>query len=150
MSQPIWIEAETSGEAAQLVESLTRHGIHGVAVTAGERFYVRIPSTRERTPELLRDVSVALEHARRRPPASPESGPASAGGQPLRLSTSLGRELKRLAASPVHEVERLEREAAAGESPATPAILIAGIALSLWTLVLLVVLMAVVLAHLLV
>lgn len=150
MSEPIWIEAETSGEAAELVDSLTRHGIHGVSVTAGDRFYVRIPSTRERTPELLRDVSVALERARRRPPARPDSGSAPAGGEPLRLSTALGRELKRLARSPVHEVERLEREAAAGESPATPAILIAGMALSLWTLVLLVVVTAVVLAHLLV
>ena len=47
MSEPIWIEAETSSEAAELVETLTRHGIRGVAVAAGERFFVRIPGSRE-------------------------------------------------------------------------------------------------------
>ena len=149
MSEPIWIEAETGSEAAELVETLTRHGIRGVAVTAGDRFFVRIPGSRERTPELLRDVSAALEHARRRPPAAsePTRGPGANGDTPLHLSTALGRELKRLATSPVHEVERLEREAAAGESPATPAILIAGMAVSLWTLVLVMVVTAVVIAH---
>jgi hypothetical protein len=148
MSEPIWIEVETNGEGVQLVETLARHGIRGVSVTAGERFYVRIPASRERTPELLRDVAVAIERSRAGARRSELRLPTAGTDDVARLSSTLRLELERLGRSPLREVERLEREADAGVSPATPAILIAGMALSLWTFVALVVLTAVVVAHL--
>jgi hypothetical protein len=61
----------------------------------------------------------------------------------------LARELGRLGRHPLREVTRLEHEAAAGESPATPLILITGIALILWSIVVLVAATAFVSAHLL-
>ena len=56
-----------------------------------------------------------------------------------RISSELALELRRLGSHPLHEVARLEREALAGESPATPVILIVGMALALWSFVAIVV-----------
>jgi hypothetical protein len=70
------------------------------------------------------------------------------GGEDLRLSSELRRELKRLRSHPIRELGRLEHEADAGENPAALAILIAGMALSLWTFVALVVVAALLFAHL--
>ena len=56
-----------------------------------------------------------------------------------RISSELALELRRLGSHPLHEVARLEREALAGESAATPMILIIGMAVALWSLVALVV-----------
>ena len=60
------------------------------------------------------------------------------GQGPQTLSGELRVELRRLGAHQGREVRRLEHEAATGENPATPAIVIAGLAVSLWTLVALV------------
>jgi hypothetical protein len=57
----------------------------------------------------------------------------------LHLSGVLLHEAGRLASHPLCEVGRLERDAAAGENAATPAILILGMALFAWALVALVV-----------
>ena len=64
------------------------------------------------------------------------------------VSSELALELRRLASHPRHEVERREREALAGESAATPMILIIGMAVALWSLVALVVGAAVVATYL--
>jgi hypothetical protein len=55
--------------------------------------------------------------------------------QDAHVSSELALELRRLGSHPLHEVARLEREALAGESPATPMILIVGMALALWSFV---------------
>ena len=47
--------------------------------------------------------------------------------QEFTLHTEVGQEAKRLATHPVQEVERLEREAAAGETDMTPVIVIGGV-----------------------
>jgi len=60
-------------------------------------------------------------------------------GESADVSSELALELKRLGSHPLREVARLEREARAGENPATPLILIVGMALGLWGLVALVV-----------
>jgi hypothetical protein len=57
----------------------------------------------------------------------------------LHLSVELPQEAGRLASHPAREVGRLEHEAEAGESAATPAILIVGMAIVAWALVALVV-----------
>ena len=67
----------------------------------------------------------------------------------VRLAPTLARELRRLERHPLRELRRLEREARAGESSATPAILMAGMAVAAWSLVALVVGLAFLLAHLL-
>ena len=59
--------------------------------------------------------------------------------QDAHVSSELALELRRLGSHPLHEVARLEREALAGESAATPMILIIGMAVALWSLVALVV-----------
>jgi hypothetical protein len=64
------------------------------------------------------------------------------------VPSELAPELKRFGSHPLREVARLEREALAGESPATPLILIIGMALGLWGFVALVVGAAVLAAHL--
>ena len=61
----------------------------------------------------------------------------------VQLSSELALELKRLATHPLREVRRLEREAAAGESSTTPAILVALTALAVWTFVAFVIAVAV-------
>ena len=65
------------------------------------------------------------------------------------VSSELALELRRLGSHPLHEVARLEREALAGESPATPVILIVGMALALWSFVAIVVGAAALAVHLL-
>jgi len=72
-------------------------------------------------------------------------------GEPddARVLPELARELGRLGRHPFRETTRLEHEAAAGENPAPPLILIAGIALVLWSIVALVAATAFVSAHLL-
>jgi hypothetical protein len=164
MSEPIWIEVASSHEAVELVETLARHGIRGASVaTTGDAVYVRIPASRERTPELLLDVYLALSRSDAGTSAnSLAAAPTHADDEPAEddderqsglhvpLSSALGRELKRIAQNPIREVERLEREAQAGQNPATPAILIAGMAVSLWTFVALVVAAALLVAHLVV
>lgn len=160
-SEPIWIEVASSYEAGELVETLARQGITGASVATGAGVFVRIPASRERMPERLRDVSRALSPsgaatgpsaravARNRASDDPPAdGNHRSDRQSVPLSSALGRELKRIARNPVREVERLEREAQAGQNPATPAILIAGMAVSLWTLVALVVATALLVAHL--
>jgi hypothetical protein len=67
----------------------------------------------------------------------------------VRLSAELGTELARLGTHPLRELHRLEHEAERGENPATPVILITGIAVSLWSLVAIVVGAALLAAHLL-
>lgn len=67
----------------------------------------------------------------------------------VHLSSELALELKRLASHPLREVRRLEREALAGESSTTPAILIALTALAVWTFVAFVIGVAVLAARLL-
>jgi len=62
---------------------------------------------------------------------------------------ALARELGRLGRHPYRETARLEHEAAEGESPATPLILITGIALILWGIVALVAAIAFISARLL-
>jgi hypothetical protein len=64
------------------------------------------------------------------------------------VSSELALELRRLGSHPLHEVARLEREALAGENPATPLILIVGMALALWSFVAIVVGAAAVAVHL--
>ena len=64
-----------------------------------------------------------------------------------RLSAELALELKRLGSHPLSEARRLEHEVLAGENPATPLILIAGIAPALWSFVALVVGVALLVAH---
>jgi hypothetical protein len=59
--------------------------------------------------------------------------------QDAHVSSELALELRRLGSHPLHEVARLEREALAGESASTPVILIAGMALALWSFVAIVV-----------
>ena len=59
--------------------------------------------------------------------------------QDAHVSSELALELRRLGSHPLHEAARLEREALAGESPATPLILIVGMALVLWSFVAIVV-----------
>ena len=49
--------------------------------------------------------------------------------QEFKLHSEVGHEAKRLATHPVQEVERLEREAAAGETDMTPVIVIGGVGL---------------------
>jgi hypothetical protein len=72
--------------------------------------------------------------------AAPYGGEERPRGDGLeRLSSELRRELQRLGTHPLREVRRLEHEALAGQSPATPAILIAGMALGMWSLLALVV-----------
>ena len=65
------------------------------------------------------------------------------------VSSELAFELRRLGSHPLHEAARLEREALAGESPATPLILIVGMALALWSFVAIVVGAAALAVHLL-
>ena len=57
----------------------------------------------------------------------------------MRITGELGRELKRLGTHPLRELARLEHEALVGESPATPALLVVGVAVGVWTFVALVV-----------
>jgi len=61
------------------------------------------------------------------------------GDEDAHVPSELALELKRLGSHPLHEVGRLEREARAGENPATPAILIVGMAIVLCSFVALVV-----------
>jgi len=63
-------------------------------------------------------------------------------------SLGLVLELKRLGSHPLREIARLEHEAAAGESPTTPGILIVGIALVVWAFVALVIGAVVLVTHL--
>jgi hypothetical protein len=49
-----------------------------------------------------------------------------------RLSVELLQEASRLVVHPLREVRRLEHEAAAGETAATPLILLVGVAVSAW------------------
>jgi hypothetical protein len=67
--------------------------------------------------------------------------PPGEAGEPepeeYHLHTELGHELSRLGRHPVHEVERLAEEARDGEVETTPGIVIAGIAL--WVTILVVV-----------
>jgi len=65
------------------------------------------------------------------------------------VSSELALELRRLGSHPLREVTRLEREALAGESPATPVILIVGVALAAWSFVAIVVGAAALAVHLL-
>jgi hypothetical protein len=132
-----WLEATSIEEASALLVTLARHGVSGACVARGARYYVRFPS-RRRTPELMRELAAVQRRSRS------ERGPDAA------LSTELRSELRRLGTHPRREVQRLEHEVANGENPATPAILIAGLALSLWTLVALVASTAVLVAHLVV
>jgi hypothetical protein len=67
--------------------------------------------------------------------------------EPVRLSAELAGELARLGTHPLREVHRLEQEAERGENPATPAILLVGVALSAWTLVAIVIAAAFLVAH---
>ena len=67
----------------------------------------------------------------------------------IRVLPTLARELVRLGRHPYRETTRLEHEAAEGESPATPLILITGIALVLWGIVALVAAIAFISARLL-
>lgn len=76
------------------------------------------------------------------------SEPTDDGYDVRALASELGGKPKRLGRHAVHEIERLGREAGAGASPATPAILIAGVALSLWGVVALVIAAALIAAHL--
>ena len=59
--------------------------------------------------------------------------------QDAHISSELALELRRLGSHPLHEVAWLEREALAGESAATPVILIVDMALALWSFVAIVV-----------
>jgi hypothetical protein len=70
-------------------------------------------------------------------PYDGEEGPRGDGLE--RVSFELRHELQRLGSHPLSEALRLEREALAGQNPATPAILITAMALGLWSLVALVV-----------
>lgn len=56
-------------------------------------------------------------------------------GADARVLPTLARELGRLGRHPFREATRLEHEAADGENPSTPLILITGIALILWGIV---------------
>ncbi len=51
------------------------------------------------------------------------------------LSLEFRHELGRLVSHPLREIERLEHQADLGESAATPAILVAGVAIFVWALV---------------
>jgi hypothetical protein len=70
-------------------------------------------------------------------------------GDDVRVLPELARELGRLGRHPLREASRLEHEAAAGENPSTPLILVTGIALILWSIVALVAAIAFVSAYLL-
>jgi hypothetical protein len=70
-------------------------------------------------------------------------------GSDVGLASKLALELQRLGLHPLREVRRLEHEARAGESPATPLVLIVFMAATLWSIVLLVVGVAVLAAALL-
>jgi len=87
---------------------------------------------------------------RRSPLPAVRTGGERQGEQDVRLLPELVHELRRLGRHPVHEASRLEHEAAAGETATTPLILIAGMALMLWSIVALVAAIAFVSAHLLV
>jgi hypothetical protein len=132
-----WLEATSIEEASALLQTLARHGVSGACVVSGGRYYVRFPS-RLRTPDLARELAAVQKRSRA------ETGPDTA------LSAELRTELRRLGTHPRRELRRLEHEVANGENPATPAILIAGLAVSLWTLVALVASTAVLVAHLVV
>jgi len=67
----------------------------------------------------------------------------------VRVLPALAHELGRLGRHPFREASRLEHEAAEGENPSTPLILITGIALILWGIVALVAAVAFVSARLL-
>jgi len=137
VSDETWLEARSAREVSAILVTLARHGVSGACVAGGDRYYVRIPGG-ARSPELLRELAAVLE----RPRETGEPGVA--------LSAELRGELGRLGAHPVREIRRLESEAAKGENPATPAILVAGLAVSLWTLVAVVATTAVLVAHLVV
>jgi hypothetical protein len=134
VAEASWLEATSVDEASAILATLARHGVSGACVASGGRYYVRIPNDR-RTPALMRELAEVQD--RRRTRQAPET-----------LSSELRAELRRLGAHPGREVRRLEHEAAKGENPATPAIVIAGLAVSLWALVALVASTAVVVAHL--
>ena len=70
-------------------------------------------------------------------PRSEERG-SDGGG----LASKLALELRRFGGHPLREVRRLEHEARAGESPATPLVLILFMAATLWSIVVLVVAVA--------
>jgi hypothetical protein len=72
-------------------------------------------------------------------PAEPES---------VRLSAEIGGEIARLGTHPLRELHRLEQEAERGENPATPVILLAGVAGFAWAMVAIVVAAAFLVAHL--
>jgi hypothetical protein len=89
-------------------------------------------------------VSTARTPVPRREPRADGLG----GGQRVRLASELVHELTRLFRHPVHELARLEDEASTGESPATPLILIVGIAMAVWAFVALVLALVLLSAHL--
>ncbi len=130
-----WLEATSIDEAFALLETVAHHGVSGACVARGGRYYVRFPGSAH-TPELVRELAAA--QGRWRSEREPDAA----------LSIELRAELRRLGTHPKREVRRLEDEAANGENPATPAILIAGLALSLWALVALVAVTAALVAHL--
>ena len=70
-------------------------------------------------------------------------------GADARVLPTLARELGRLGRHPFREATRLEHEAADGENPSTPLILITGIALILWGIVALIAAAAFIAARLL-
>jgi hypothetical protein len=82
--------------------------------------------------------STPLRDRRSPLPAVRTGGERQGDPEEPRILPTLARELGRLGRHPLREANRLEHEAAAGESPTTLLILIVGMALALWTLVVLV------------
>jgi hypothetical protein len=75
---------------------------------------------------------------RRSPLPAVRTGGERQGERDVRVLPELVHELRRLGRHPFREATRLEHEAAAGETATTPLILIAGMALILWSIVALV------------
>jgi hypothetical protein len=82
-------------------------------------------------------------------PAVRTGGERQGDDADIRVLPTLVHELGRLGRHPFREASRLEHEAADGENPSTPLILITGIALILWGIVALVAAIAFVSARLL-
>ena len=74
VSEPVWIEVATREAAQDLALTLARHGIRGVPFTTGDVWYVRVPGSRERAPQLLYDLAAALESTRGVTPARRRAG----------------------------------------------------------------------------
>jgi hypothetical protein len=88
VSEPVWIEVATREAAQDLALTLARHGIRGVPFATGDVWYVRVPGSRERAPQLLYDLAVALESSRGVTPV--RRGPGRLADRRAALATSGG------------------------------------------------------------